>query len=82
MNFESGARLGYRFSWDFVCILHIFLSACFFGGEGTGFEECFDSWDYWLLVVHSCKFKANLVSQWSCSIKCEHRFTLDNIFFL
>lgn len=76
VNFESGARLRYHFSWDFVCIVHIFLSAGFFGGEANGFKECFDSWDYWLLVVHSCKFEANMVCQWTYSIKRESQFLL------
>ena len=61
MNFKSGRRFGYDFAWDIVCIFHIFLLSGIYGGSGTGVKECFGSWDYWLLVVHSCKFEAIMV---------------------
>lgn len=61
MNFKSGRGFGYDFAWDIVFVLHIFLISGFCGGSETGDKECFGSWDYWLLVVHSCKFEANMV---------------------
>lgn len=61
MNFKSGRGSGYDFAWDIVLVFHVFLITGFCGGSETGVEDCFDSWDYWLLVVHSCEFEANMV---------------------
>ena len=61
---KSGRGFGYDFAWDIVCIFHIFLHSGFNGGSGTWVKECFGSWDYWLLVVLSCKFEAIMVTNW------------------
>lgn len=61
-SFLSGGRFGNYFTWD---IVFVFLSFCISGiicGSKARVKECSDPRNYWVLVVHSCKFEAVVVT--------------------
>lgn len=82
MNFKSGRGFGYDFAWDIVFVFHIFLISGLCGGSGTGVKECFGSWDYWLLVVHSCELEADMVNTVNLVLVCLDHYIENNLDFL
>lgn len=53
-------------AWNIVCIFHVFLLVCIFGGSISGLKECAYSWDHWVLVFRSCKLDTIMVISDPC----------------